>query len=296
MDAVAFTGSAATGRAIAAAAAERLIPCSLELGGKNPMVVLDGADLDEAAAGLMTGAFYNCGQTCIAIERVYVEKGSYDGLVERAAARTRDLAVGWSLGWEMDVGSQVSRSHADKVSRHLEDAVAHGARLAVGGRRREDLGPAFVEPTLLTDVPPEAELASRETFGPVVAIYRAENEDEAIEAANDTPFGLNASVWAGSREQALEVAGRIEAGAVGVNSTLLVYHTLDVPMGGMKQSGLGRRHGRPGLLRFTQSRSIVSGPSFGGGYEALLARTDSARKANAIARLFRLRARLPGLR
>lgn len=296
VDAVAFTGSAATGRAIAVAAAERLIPCSLELGGKNPMVVLDGADLDEAAAGLITGAFYNCGQTCIAVERVYVEKGSYEEFVDRAAARTRELAIGWSLGWEMDVGSQVGRTHADKVMRHVEDAIAHGARVITGGGRRDDLGPAFVEPTVLTEVPSEAELAGNETFGPVVAIYAAENEDEAIEAANDTPYGLNASVWAGSREAALDVAGRIEAGAVGINSTLLVYHTLDVPMGGMKQSGLGRRHGRPGLLRFTRSRSIVTGPSWGGGYEALLARTDSARKANAIARLFRIRGRLPGLR
>jgi succinate-semialdehyde dehydrogenase/glutarate-semialdehyde dehydrogenase len=296
VDAVAFTGSVATGRRVAVAAAERLIPCSLELGGKNPMIVLDGAHLDEAAAGLMTGAFYNCGQTCIAVERVYVEKGSYEAFVERAARRAEALRVGWSLGWEMDVGSQVGRAHSDKVMAHVEDAVRRGARVVAGGRRREDLGPAFVEPTLLTDVAAEATLHAEETFGPVVAIYPADDAEAAVAAANDSAYGLNASVWTGNRGRSLDLARRIEAGAVGVNSTLLVYHTLDVPMGGMKGSGLGRRHGRPGLLRFTRTRSVVTGPSLGGGYEALLSRADSSARAGAIARLFRLRARIPGLR
>jgi aldehyde dehydrogenase (NAD+)/succinate-semialdehyde dehydrogenase/glutarate-semialdehyde dehydrogenase len=293
---VCFTGSVATGRRVALAAAERLIPCSLELGGKNPMIVLDGADLDQAAAGLMTGAFYNCGQTCIAVERVYVEKGSFERFRERAARRVEGLRLGWSRGWEMDVGSQIGPVHADKVMAHVEDAVARGALIIAGGRRRFDLGPAFVEPTLLLGVPSEALLCGEETFGPVVALYPVEDAEDAVTRANDTPYGLNASIWTGSRRRSLELARRVEAGSVGVNSTLLVYHTLDVPMGGMKGSGTGRRHGRPGLLRFTRSRSIVTGPATGGGYESLLARTDSAAKASLLSRLFRLRGRLPGLR
>lgn len=296
VDGVAFTGSVATGRRIAVAAAERLIPCSLELGGKNPMIVLDGADLDRAVAGLLSGAFYNCGQTCIAVERVYVERGSYEAFVERTARRAEALRLGWSLGWEMDVGSQVSRPHADKVMQHVRNAVEAGARVVAGGRRRDDLGPAFVEPTLLTDVPAGAILHDEETFGPVVAVYPVADEDEAVAAANDTPYGLNASVWTGSRGRSVDLARRIEAGAVGVNSSLLVYHTVDVPMGGMKQSGLGRRHGRAGLLRFTRTRSIVTGPAAGGGYDAMLARDESGRKADMVGRLFRLRGRIPGLR
>ncbi len=295
-DYVAFTGSVATGRKVAAAAAERLIPCSLELGGKNPMVVLAGAPLEQAVGGLLTGAFTNSGQTCIGIERVYLERSIFERFVARAVERTRTLKVGWSLGWDMDMGSLISPAHADKVLGQVADARAKGARVLAGGDRRRDLGPAFVAPTLLQDVTGEMTLCAEETFGPVAALYPVADAEEAVRRANDSPYGLNASLWTGDGTRSLALARRLETGSVGLNSTLLIYDSLAVPMGGAKRSGLGRRHGRPGILRFTQPQSIVGSMVVGGGYEGLLTGLTSERRARRLARLLQLRRHLPGLR
>jgi acyl-CoA reductase-like NAD-dependent aldehyde dehydrogenase len=296
VDYVAFTGSVATGRKVAAAAAERLIPCSLELGGKNPMIVLAGAPLEAAVGGLLVGAFYNSGQTCIGIERVYVERAIFERFVARAVEHTRALKVGWSLGWDMDMGSLISAAHADKVLAHVRDAVAKGAHVLTGGERRADLGPAFVAPTLLEGVTGEMALCAEETFGPVAALYPVADAEEAVRRANDSPYGLNASLWTGDGTRSLALARRIETGSVGLNSTLLIYDSLAVPMGGVKGSGLGRRHGRAGLLRFTQPQSIVGSLAVGGGYEGLLTGLTNEPRARRLARLLRLRRHLPGLR
>lgn len=295
VDYVAFTGSVATGRKIAVAAGERLIPYSLELGGKNPLVVLEGAPIDRAVDGFVAGAFFNSGQTCIAVERAYVERSVYDEFVGKAIERVGRLLLGFSRDWDLDVGSLISAPHADKVMRHVDEARDLGAEILAGGRRRTDLGPAFVEPTLLAGVPRQAELHGEETFGPVVAFYPVADAEEAIERANDTPYGLNASVWGPGGGRAGAVARRLDTGSASINSALLIYHSFGVPMGGVKQSGIGRRHGAVGIRRFTRSQSIVSSTTLGGGYDNILSGVRSAAGARLLAWLFHLRSKIPGL-
>jgi succinate-semialdehyde dehydrogenase/glutarate-semialdehyde dehydrogenase len=296
VDYVGFTGSTETGRKVATAAAERLIPCSLELGGKNPMIVLADAPLEDAVTGFLSGAFANSGQTCIAVEKVFVERPLYERYVEAVAERVRGLEVGWSLGFDKDIGSMISEEHAGKVWSHVEDAIAKGATVLAGGERPSGLGPAFVAPTVLADVTAEMKLSCDETFGPVVSVEPFDSVEEAIERANATDYGLNAAVWSGDGERALRVARRLETGSAGVNSTLLIYHSFDVPMGGVKQSGIGRRHGAHGIRRYTQEQSIVESFATGGGYESLIVRTDTPGKAKALISAFRLWRKVPGLR
>jgi acyl-CoA reductase-like NAD-dependent aldehyde dehydrogenase len=171
----------------------------------------------------------------------------------------------------------ISVDHAGKVMGHIEQAVQFGARVLVGGRRRDDLGPAFVEPTVLMDVQADAEAASNETFGPVVALYPVQSVDDAVARANASEYGLNATVWSKDAARGREVARRIETGSVVVNSSLMIYNSFDVPMGGVKLSGLGRRHGEQGILRFTQAQSVVTSFRSGGGYDAILARMRDER-------------------
>lgn len=291
-----FTGSTEVGRKVAVQAAENLIPFSLELGGKNPMVVLADAPVADAVTGFLAGAFANTGQTCICTERIYVERPIYDRFAEELTERVRELRLGWSLDFDKDMGSLVSEEHTAKVWSFVEDALAQGAEALVGGRRRSDLGPCFIEPTILTGVTPGMRAYDEETFGPVVALEPVDSAEEAIAKANDSPYGLNASVWGGDGDRAFRVARRLETGTAGVNSTLLIYNTFDAPMGGVKQSGVGRRHGAHGILRFTEEQSIVESFSTGGGYESLLPRTDSAAKAKALISAFRLWRKIPGLR
>lgn len=295
VDAIGFTGSTPVGRQVGAAAGERLIPCSLELGGKNPMVVLREADVDDAVIGLASGAFANTGQTCICVEKVFVEEAIYDEFVEKAALRAQGMKVGWSLDWDMDMGSLISTDHADKVWSHVEDAKAKGATVLAGGSRRPDLGPAFLAPTILADVTPEMELFAEETFGPVVSIQKVASAEEAVRWTDQSPYGLNASVW-GDGDRAYQVARRLETGTANVNSTLLVYHSFDVPMGGIKASGLGRRHGEHGILRHTQEQSVVGSFSTGGGYEAILGKMRSKGIAKKFLRAVRLWRHLPFIR
>ena len=296
VDYIGFTGGSATGRKVAVAAAERLIPCSLELGGKNPMIVLKGASLKAAAAGLLAGAFSNAGQTCISVERVYVESSIFEAFSNIVADESRKLSLGWSPSWDLDMGSLIHAAHADKVMGHIDEAVQGGARVLSGGQRRPDLGPAFVEPTVLSHVSQRSSISSQETFGPVISMYPVESANEAIVMANDSNYGLNASVWAGGSAEALAVARRIHAGSVGIHSTLMVYNAFDVPMGGMKISGIGRRHGEHGLLRYTQEQSIVTSFSAGGGYDSMLSKIRSQRMANGVLKIVKLWKKIPGLR
>jgi len=258
VDYLTFTGSTETGRVIAEQCGQSLIDCSLELGGKNPMLVLDDADLDEAVTGAVIGSFTNAGQLCLAFERIYVHESLREEFTERFVAATEALTLGADSDWEIDVGSLISAEHLGRVEDHVDDAVAKGATVLTGGEARPEIGPYVYEPTILTDVTDEIALCTEETFGPVTAIYGVESEDEAIERANDTDYGLNASVYTEDKERGRAVAARIEAGTVNVNDAYLAtYGSLDAPMGGFKDSGIGRRHGREGLLKYTESQTIA---------------------------------------
>lgn len=290
-----FTGSSANGRKVAVAAAERLIPFSLELGGKNPMVVLKEAPLELAAKGLLAGAFSNSGQTCISIERVYVESPVFDKFARLVADGAAKLKLGYSASWDLDMGSMIHSNHAAGVQEKIDRAVEGGATVIAGGKRRPDLGAAFVEPTVLKDVPVKAPIEVTETFGPVVSLHRVSSPEEAVALANDSEYGLNASIWAGNSAAGMRLATQIEAGTVGINSTLMVYNTFDVPMGGIKQSGIGRRHGEYGILRYTQPQSIVTSFASGGGYDGVLLSVRSQKMASALLKAVRWWRRIPGL-
>lgn len=262
-----FTGSTATGRLIAQQAAGRLIDYSMELGGKNPAIVLDDAPLGRRAAGTTLGistvdgiAFSitsGSGQVCVSCERLYVQSGIYDTFVPALAEALKTLPIGPSLGWDVDVGSLSSAAQLEKVSAHVNDAVAKGAKVLAGGKPRPDLGPYFFEPTLLEGVTEEMDLCRAETFGPVCAVYRFDDVDEAIARVNDTEYGLNASVWSKDVGRAKQIAACIEAGTVGINDAYQATWASASPMGGFKQSGVGRRHGAPGLLRFTEAQTVA---------------------------------------
>ncbi|GAA2451756.1 succinic semialdehyde dehydrogenase [Streptomyces macrosporus] len=257
-DYVSFTGSTRTGREVAQRAAFRLVGCSLELGGKNAMIVLDDADLEKAAAGAVRGAFSSAGQLCISIERLYVHASVADDFVERFTARTRALRLGSALGYGADMGSLVSERQLETVTRHVEDAVAKGATVLTGGRPRPDIGPLFYEPTVLEGVTAPMAVCEEETFGPVVSIYRFTDDDEAVSLANATPYGLNASVWSGSARRARALAGRLRTGTVNINEGYAsAYGSVQSPMGGMGDSGLGRRHGAEGILKYTEAQTIA---------------------------------------
>jgi aldehyde dehydrogenase (NAD+)/succinate-semialdehyde dehydrogenase/glutarate-semialdehyde dehydrogenase len=262
-DYVAFTGSTRGGRKIAEEAAKRLIGCSLELGGKNPMVVLDDADVDLAVQGAIRACFANAGQLCLAIERLYVHAALFDTFAGRFAEEAGRLKLGAGHDWSVQMGSLTSQRQLDAVSAHVADAVAKGATVLTGGRARPDLGPLFYEPTVLTGVSEDMELCRNETFGPVVALYPFSSDDEVVELANDTIYGLNASIWTSSLPRGRALAARVRAGTVNINEGYAsAYASYDAPMGGMKASGLGRRHGAEGLLRYTESKTVAAQASW----------------------------------
>jgi succinate-semialdehyde dehydrogenase / glutarate-semialdehyde dehydrogenase len=255
---VMFTGSTATGRVIGERAGRNLIGACLELGGKNPMIVLPDADPDEVTQALMFGAFGNTGQICMHIERVYLPAAQYDDYKARLVAATEALTVKATYDFSADVGSLVSPDHMDRVKSHVEDAVAKGATVLTGGRSRPDLGPAFFEPTILEGVTTDMLAGVTETFGPVVALHRYDTVEEALALANDTEYGLNASVWGKDLKQACLVGRRIESGNVNVNDILATaFASKGTPSGGVKQSGVGARHGDQGLLKYTDVQNLA---------------------------------------
>ena len=258
-DYVCFTGSTATGRTIAAQAAKNLIGASLELGGKNPMIVLDDVDPVKAARDAVYACFASMGQLCVSIERIYVHRAVADAFTAEFAARTSSLVQGPAFDYTTDVGSLTLPNQLTRVQAHVDDAVAKGATVLAGGKARPDLGPLFFEPTVLTGVTDAMECSRNETFGPVVAITVVDSVDDAVARANDSEFGLNASVFSGSAARGRQVAGLIDAGSVNVNEGYrATFSSVDAPMGGMKHSGLGRRNGREGLLRYVESRTIAT--------------------------------------
>lgn len=238
LDMIALTGSVGSGRAVARAAADTLKRVHLELGGKAPVVVFEDADLDLVASSLRTAGFYNSGQECGAACRVLVHESVADQLVERLVAQVRELAVGTpDAGDDIEVGPLVSKAHYDRVLGHLDRAFAEGARAAVGGAALEGIG-YFVQPTVLVDVPAGAACTREEIFGPVVTVETFSGEDEAVRRANDVPLGLSASVWTDDARRSHDVAARLDAGTVWVNSHLVLAN--EVPWGGFKGSGYGR--------------------------------------------------------
>ncbi|HEY8978090.1 MAG TPA: succinic semialdehyde dehydrogenase [Streptomyces sp.] len=257
-DYVSFTGSTRTGREVAQGAAARLVGVSLELGGKNAMLVLKDADVEKAAAGAVRACFSSAGQLCISIERLYVHESIADVFLDRFAARTRAMRLGNSLAYGADMGSLVGQRQLDTVKRHVEEAVAKGATVVTGGAERPDIGPYFYEPTILDGVETPMAVCGEETFGPVVSVYRFTDEDEAIEAANSTAYGLNSSVWSKNGRRGRAVAARLRTGTVNVNEGYApAYGSVQSPMGGMKDSGLGRRHGSEGILKYTEAQTVA---------------------------------------
>ncbi|MGV8969357.1 MAG: succinic semialdehyde dehydrogenase [Microbacteriaceae bacterium] len=256
-DYVCFTGSTATGTQVGERAAARLIGASLELGGKNPLIVLDDVNPSHAAANAVYSCFSSMGQLCVSVERIYVMRSVADAFTAAFVERVASLRQGTAFDFTTDVGSLTSAAQLVRVQAHVDDAVAHGATVLVGGSPREDLGPMFFEPTVLTDVTSEMTCMREETFGPVVSIYVIDSVDEAVALANDTEYGLNASIFSSSRRRARALADRLDAGSVNINEGYRgSFSSADAPMGGMKKSGLGRRNGREGILRFVDSRTI----------------------------------------
>jgi succinate-semialdehyde dehydrogenase/glutarate-semialdehyde dehydrogenase len=257
-DFVMFTGHTETGKIVAEQAARRLIGFSAELGGKNPMIVLDDAPLERALQGAIAASFSNAGQLCMSIERLYVHDAIYDQFVPRLISEVEKLRLGTAFDFSYEVGALISQEQLDKVGAHVQDALQRGATLLTGGRHRPEIAPFAFEPTLLTNVNEEMMLCRGETFGPVVAIYRIQSDEEAIALANDTNYGLNASVW-GSKTRAESVAAQIEAGSVNVNEGFTAsWASSDAPMGGFKESGVGRRHGREGIQKYTNVQTIAT--------------------------------------
>ncbi len=259
VDGVIFTGSVATGRKVAARAGERLIPCVTELGGKSPFVVLASANLERAAEAAAWSSYFNSGQGCIRTERIYVVESVADRFEALLAERVRALRqrVPDPAGDEAcDLGAVTLPRQLEVVERHLADALGKGARVAAGGKRRTELVGNFFEPTLLLGATQEMAVMREETFGPLVAVMRVRDTEEALHLANDSHLGLNATVF-GAPDEAMALARRVDSGQVIVNDVLVNYLVVDAPLGGWKQSGLGVRHGVEGLRQWTQTQAIT---------------------------------------
>jgi len=256
IDKIVFTGSAATGRKVAAAAAEKLIPVVMELGGSDPMLVLRDANLEHAASGAIWARFMNCGQSCVAVKRVFVEQEIYDTFVVNVVAKVKRLRLGSGSDPETEIGPLIRERQVVTIENQLADAVSKGAKILCGGKRRPDLGPLFFEPTVLTSVNPSMKILQEETFGPLLPIVPVRNIDEAITLANATPYGLSASIWTSALKRGRELAQRIETGAVLINDAVSHVGACEVPHGGAKASGYGRTHGREGLMEMTRSKYV----------------------------------------
>jgi len=256
VDKLIFTGSVATGKRVAASAAQRLLPVVLELGGKDPMIVLDDADLEVTTSGALWGAFMNAGQTCLSVERCYVHRSLYAPFLEMCRKKIARLRVGNGLDSEAEIGPMIHPRQVRIVEDQVNDAVQHGARVLAGGERLTALGPNFYAPTLLADVTNGMRIMQEETFGPVLPVAPFDSDDEAVRLANDSEFGLAASVWTRNRGRGEAMAARIKAGTVMLNDMVSCFGIAEAPHGGFKHSGIGRTHGELGLEEMVQVKYV----------------------------------------
>jgi acyl-CoA reductase-like NAD-dependent aldehyde dehydrogenase len=261
VDMIMFTGSTATGRKVAEAAARRLIPASLELGGKDPMIVLSDADLERAANFATYYSMQNAGQTCISIERAYVEAPVYDEFVAKVSEKVRALRVGVPQGpGSVEVGAITFPPQLQTIEDHVADALDRGAHVLAGGHTVKTGGGRFYEPTVLVDVDHTMKIMTEETFGPTLPIMKVADSEEAVRLANDSPYGLGSSVFTRDTERGEQVARQLQTGAANVNDAMINYTVLELPMGGAKASGLGSRHGAGGIRKYTSQQAIVITP------------------------------------
>ncbi|HLF82999.1 MAG TPA: aldehyde dehydrogenase family protein [Blastocatellia bacterium] len=256
VDKIFFTGSVRTGKKIAESAAKRLLPAVLELGGKDAMIVLEDAPFERTVKGAVWGAFMNCGQVCASVERLYVTEPIAERFIAAVVGEVKKLRIGAPSGCSTDVGPLTNENQLNVVSDHVGDALAKGARVLTGGRRRDDLGGYFFEPTVLVDVNSSMKVMTEETFGPVLPIKIVKDEEEAIIEANSTRYGLLASVWTSDNERGRRIARRIEAGTVVINDALYTHGAAQTPWFGVKESGLGVTHGSQGLFEFVRMKHV----------------------------------------
>jgi succinate-semialdehyde dehydrogenase/glutarate-semialdehyde dehydrogenase len=258
IDKLIFTGSVATGKRIAQAAAARLLPVVLELGGKDPMLVLDDADIEIASSGAVWGAFMNAGQACLSVERCYVHRSLYKTFLDACVRKTKDLRVGNGMDPDTDVGPMIHERQLLNVESQVQDACSLGARVMIGATRLPALGPKFYAPTVLADITSDMRIMREETFGPILPVMRFDSDDEAIRLANNSEYGLAASVWTRDRSRGEAVARRIQAGTVMVNDAISCFGISEAPHGGIKASGAGRSHGRLGLEEMVRAKYLDS--------------------------------------
>jgi len=257
VDYVGFTGSTEVGRIVAKRCAERLIPYSMELGGKDASIVLADADLDMTATGLLRGAMENAGQVCISVERAYVEEAIYEPLIERIRHYAAQMKVGPGDGMDVHMGSMTNTVELERTEAHVADALAKGAQVIVGGKRRPDLGPLFFEPTVLIDVDHSMDIMREETFGPVLPIMKVSSVDEAVRLANDSQYGLSASIFTRDLKRGEQIALRLDTGDVSINRTQMAVGTPSLPTGGQRASGVGRRNGPEGIVKYCATQAIL---------------------------------------
>ena len=255
---IVFTGSVATGKKVAQAAAARLLPAVLELGGKDPMIVLEDADIQVASSAAVWGAFMNAGQTCLSIERCYVHEKIYEPFLKACVEKTAKLRVGNGADISTDIGPLIHQPQLKIVREHVDDAIAAGARLLAGGKTLPELGPNFYAPTVLADVTHHMRIMREETFGPVLPVRSFGSDDEAVALANHSEFGLAASVWTSNRKRGEALAARVDAGTVMVNDVIACFGISEAPHGGVKASGIGRTHGKLGLEEMVWPKYIDS--------------------------------------
>jgi acyl-CoA reductase-like NAD-dependent aldehyde dehydrogenase len=255
-DKLMFTGSVATGRRVAEACARKLIPTVLELGGKDAMIVLADANLEVAASAAVWGSYTNCGQVCLSVERLFVERTVEEKFLALCVEKTRKLRLGPGSDPATDVGPLIRSQHVQRMKDLVSDAVAHGARVLCGGNPRPDLGANFFEPTVIAGVNSSMRLFEEETFGPILAVQPVANAEEAVARANDSPFGLAASVWTGDATRGQGIASQLRAGAVMVNDAISYFGIAEAPHGGCAASGWGRTHGKAGLMEMVRTKYI----------------------------------------